>query len=164
MSKNLAKFSDVKPLTRAAEIPSWVLIDITGCFLKKDRSYFFPTSDFFLVNWLFRTISYYQVTSHAFYVLTSQSIVSLVHNYAVLQKFILTFTSRTVLLPKCTFTSSSAEWNLSFTYLSSSSRHRKVFWSSSITRVSTSYNSYGTTLCLLTPVLSFCARRHLNQI
>jgi hypothetical protein len=49
MSKNLATFSDVKPSTRAAEMPSGVLIDMTGCVFtrKKDRSHFFPASDFF---------------------------------------------------------------------------------------------------------------------
>jgi hypothetical protein len=49
MSKNLATSSDVKPFTRAAEMPSAVLKDITGCLCKKDRFYFFPASKF---SWL----------------------------------------------------------------------------------------------------------------
>jgi len=35
MSKNLATFSYVKPFIRAAEMPSGVLIDNTGCLFKK---------------------------------------------------------------------------------------------------------------------------------
>jgi hypothetical protein len=50
MSKNLATFSDVKPFTRAAEMPSGVLTDKIGCLFKKDRSYFLPAADFSSLN------------------------------------------------------------------------------------------------------------------
>jgi hypothetical protein len=43
MSKNLATFSDVKPFTRAAEMPSEVLADVTGCLLKKGTKPFLPS-------------------------------------------------------------------------------------------------------------------------
>ena len=49
LSKKLCYFSDVKPFTRAAEMPSGVVTDITGCLFKKDRSHLFPVSDF---SWL----------------------------------------------------------------------------------------------------------------
>jgi len=41
---------------------------------------------------MFQTIYYCQLKSRAFYVLTPQSIVSLVHDYASLHKFILKLT------------------------------------------------------------------------
>jgi len=41
---------------------------------------------------MFQNVSYYQPKSHALYVLTSQSIVNLIHNYAVLHKFFFKFT------------------------------------------------------------------------
>jgi len=54
LKKKLATFSDVKPFTRAAEMPSGVLIDINGCLFKKDQSHFFPASDFSCLNGCFK--------------------------------------------------------------------------------------------------------------
>ena len=53
VKKNLATFSDVQPFTRAAEMPSGVLINITGCLFKKARSHFFPAADFAWLNGFF---------------------------------------------------------------------------------------------------------------
>jgi len=90
MSKNLATFFDVKHFTRTVEMTSGVLTDTTRWLFKKHRNHFFPANDFSWLNG--SNISYCQLKSHAFYILTSQSIASLVHNYAVLQTFILKLT------------------------------------------------------------------------
>jgi hypothetical protein len=47
--KNFTTFSDVK-LTRAGVMLCGVLIDKTGCLLKKDRSYFLPAVAFPWLN------------------------------------------------------------------------------------------------------------------
>ena len=60
--------------------------------LEKGSKLFLPSFWIFLVKWMLWNISYCQLTSHAFYVLTSRPIVTLVHNYAVLYKFILKLT------------------------------------------------------------------------
>jgi len=71
------------------EMPSGIH---NGCLFKKGRSHFFLADDFFLVKWMFKMISYCQLKSHVFYVLMSQSTLSLVHGYIVLHKFILMLT------------------------------------------------------------------------
>jgi len=77
---------------------------------------------------MLQTISFCQLKILAFYVLTSQSIVTLVHNSTSLFSGSL---GRTVFLPKCSFTSFSGEGDISFTYFSRvSSRQRKIFWCS----------------------------------
>jgi len=65
---------------------------------------------------MFQTISYGQLKSHAFYIQTSQAIVSLVHGTP--HVFFSYSLGRTVLLPICTFPSSSGERDVSFTNLS----------------------------------------------
>jgi hypothetical protein len=52
--KKLAACSDVKTFTGAAEMPAGVHIGNTGCPFKKDRSHFFPASDFSWFNGRFK--------------------------------------------------------------------------------------------------------------
>ena len=65
-----------------------ILIGILDAFVKRIEAVSSQILKF-LVKWMLQTISYCQLKSHLFYVLTSQSIVSLVHGYAVLYNFIL---------------------------------------------------------------------------
>jgi len=54
MSKNLTTFPYGKPFTRAAEMPSGILVDNTGWLFKKDRKHFFPATDFSWLNGCFK--------------------------------------------------------------------------------------------------------------
>ena len=115
MSKKTPYYvSDVKTCTRAVEMPSGVLTDNTGCLFKKDRSHFFPAADVSCLNHFLLPTEKPCVLRPDVSVnsISGPWLCSSPQVYSQAQR------RRTILLPKPTFTGSSGERNVSFTYLS----------------------------------------------